>query len=272
MKIACFQANVAYGDPATNALAAIEKLRWAAGQGIELMAFPEAYLTGYSAGSREDAERIAIEVTHDAIAMIADAVRETRVAAIIGFIGKESAGLYNGALFLAPEKRPYVYQKAHLPQIGCDNYVMAGNKLELVDFQAREGLAKIGILICFDMRYPEATRTLAVEGADLIVLPTNWPEGAENSADIICIARAAENKIFFATCDRVGSEGGFNFLGRSKIIAPSGAVLASAGDQEEVIVAELDLALAREKKTVTIPGIYEIDVMGKRRPDLYRLG
>ncbi|MEQ1822193.1 MAG: carbon-nitrogen hydrolase family protein [Fimbriimonadaceae bacterium] len=272
MKIACCQANVAYDDPATNAIAAIEKLRWAAGQGIELLVFPEAYLTGYSADSRDDAEQIAIKVTHDAIAMIADAVKETRVATIFGFIGSEPAGLYNGALFLAPERRPYVYQKTHLPEIGCDNYVNPGNKIEVIEFQAREGVVKIGILICFDMRYPEAARTLALDGADLVVLPTNWPEGAENSADVICIARAAENKIFFATCDRVGSERGFNFIGRSKIIAPSGAVLASAGDQEEVIVAELNVALARAKRTITIPGKYEIDVIAKRRPDLYRLG
>jgi 5-aminopentanamidase len=101
------------------------------------------------------------------------------------------------------------------------------------------------------------------------VLPTNWPEGAEVSAEHISIARAAENRVFLATCDRVGSENGFNFIGRSKIIHPSGRVLAAAGVDEETLIADVDLSEARQKRTVGIPGKYETEAFQSRRPDLY---
>ena len=112
---------------------------------------------------------------------------------------------------------------------------------------------------------------LTLMGADLIVLPTNWPEGAEVSADHICIARAAENKVFFLTCNRVGEENGFHFIGRSKIIGPKGHVLAAAEADETVLVADVDLTEARNKQNVTIPGVYETAILASRRPELYGL-
>jgi predicted amidohydrolase len=149
--------------------------------------------------------------------------------------------------------------------LGLDRFVKAGAEIPL--FETR--LGRIGILICYDLRPPEATRVLALAGADVLVLPTNWPEGAETSAEHVSISRAAENRIFVATCNRVGEENGFRFIGRSKIIHPTGRVLAAADGVEETLVADLDLREARQKRTVNIPGKYEIDVMGSRRPELY---
>jgi predicted amidohydrolase len=85
----------------------------------------------------------------------------------------------------------------------------------------------------------------------------------------VAIARAVENRIFVATCNRTGTENGFRFIGRSKIIHVTGRVLAAAGDGEETIVADLDLAEARQKRNVIIPGKYEVDVVGCRRSELY---
>jgi predicted amidohydrolase len=110
---------------------------------------------------------------------------------------------------------------------------------------------------------------LALAGADVILLPTNWPEGAENSAEIMCVARAAENRVWFVTANRVGVEKGFHFIGRSKIISPTGNVLAAAADTETVLIADLDLSEARLKRTVNIPGQYEMEIFKPRRPDLY---
>jgi len=116
----------------------------------------------------------------------------------------------------------------------------------------------------------EADRAIAaLNGAQLLVLPTNWPEGAETNADHTAITRAMENRIFVATCDRVGEENGFKFIGRSKIVDPSGKVLASADDTEKVLVADLDLDLANRKRVITIPGKYELEVFKARRPELY---
>lgn len=269
MKVACVQSNVAFGEPATNALALIDKLRQLAGQGVELAIFPEAYLTGYCVETREEAERIAITVDHDCFGLIADAVRDTYVTAVFGFIGREGDELFNGAMVLAPKTRPYLYKKAHLPELGVDKFVEAGDELKVVEIPGRDGPVKLGVLICFDSRFPEATRVLALQGADIVALPTNWPVGAECSAEHICIARAGENRIYYATCNRVGEENGFTFIGLSKIIDPVGRVLASAGAEETVLIAEIDPEMARNKRTVNIPGKYETTVFDSRRPELY---
>jgi predicted amidohydrolase len=157
------------------------------------------------------------------------------------------------------------YVKTHLPELGYDKFVRGGDALPVFDTE----FGRVGILICFDLRHPEAARCLALAGADLIVLPTNWPDGAEMAAEHIALVRAAENKVFLATCDRVGTENGTHFIGLSKIIDPYGRVLASAGDSEAIIEADIDLSRARDKRNVIIPGKYEITIEESRRPQLY---
>jgi predicted amidohydrolase len=275
LKIACIQSNVAFNDPAANATRAVQHLEDLAAKGVQLAIFPEAYLTGYCVDSPEGAAAIAIPVEAGfdriianpppSLGLLQEACVRLNIHSVVGFAGKDGKGVYNGSTLIEPNGRLSLYKKTHLPDLGLDKFVHGGAELEVFDTV----IGKLGLLICYDMRSPEPTRVLALKGAELIVLPTNWPEGAETSADFICVARAAENKVFFATCDRVGEENGFRFIGRSKIIGPSGKVLASAGDQEQVISAEIDLAEARQKRTVNIPGKYELDLFGCRRPELY---
>jgi predicted amidohydrolase len=107
-------------------------------------------------------------------------------------------------------------------------------------------------------------------GADLIVLPTNWPDAAWRAGQYLVPARALENHVYYAAVNRVGSEGGFHFIGRSRIVDVSGDMLAaSEGDGEEILYAEIDPERARRKRIVHIPGCYEVDRVGDRRPDLY---
>jgi predicted amidohydrolase len=152
-----------------------------------------------------------------------------------------------------------------LPELGLDKFVTPGDELPV--FETR--LGKIAILICFDQRHPEAMRVLMLKGAQLVALPTNWPVGAECSAEYICIARASENRIFLATCNRVGHENGFDFIGRSKILGLGGEILSSAGATEETLLATIDLNLATNKRMVAILGKYETTVDVSRRPVLY---
>jgi predicted amidohydrolase len=267
MRIACVQSNVQFADPAANAVNAVAKLESLAGQGVELAIFPEAYLTGYCVANEAEAERTAIERTDASLTAIQSAVDRLQIGAVVGFAEQGIEGeLFNAAAIFEPGQPARYYRKTHLPFLGYDRFANPGDELEI--FETRWG--KIGVLICFDLRPPEAARTLALKGAELIVLPTNWPVGAEVSADHVSIARAAENKVFFATCDRVGYENGTHFIGRSKIIHTSGRVLASAGDAEEILIADIDLAEARNKRIVNIPGEYEMEVFGSRQPSLYR--
>lgn len=211
MRIACVQCNVRFGDSKFNADQAIVKLAELKANGVDLAVFPEAFLTGYCVSSVVDARAIAISRDSEVIQSLKGACDELDILAVIGFAEKTSSTLYNSAVLLEPGIHPRFYQKTHLPFLGLDRFVCAGDKLSV--FETR--LGRVGILICFDLRPPEATRVLALEGADIVVLPTNWPVGAEVSADYIAIARAAENRVYIATCNRVGDESGFSFIGRS---------------------------------------------------------
>ena len=265
MKVASIQANVVFNDPQANAHHAVSEISSLATQGVKLAVLPECFLTGYCVDSESEAERIAISREDAALEMVQVAADRSDVAVALGFAEAADDRLYNTVAFFEPHEEARYYRKTHLPILGFDRFATPGDELPLFDTK----LGRIGVLICFDQRFPEPARVLALVGADVIVLPTNWPVGAEVSADIMCIARAAENRIWFVTANRVGTENGFTFIGRSKIISPTGAVVAEAGDQEAVLIAELDLAEARQKRTVTIPGKYETEVFKPRRPDLY---
>ncbi len=126
------------------------------------------------------------------------------------------------------------------------------------------------MLICYDCGFPEASRVLTLAGADLIVLPTNWPPEAASTARLLVPARALENRIFFAAVDRIGTERGFRFIGQSRICDVTGDFLAiSDDDRETILYAEIDPERARQKRIVNIPGEYELNRVADRRPELY---
>ena len=282
IRVACVQEDVVYNNPEAN-LAVMEKhIHNLSKDKVNLAIFPEAFLTGYCANSREDVEKIAIESTEqqclyedapedafymsEAIASVYDFAVEHNMGIVVGYAAQDILGsLFNEAVLVVPGENPHVYRKTHLPVMGIDRFVSAGNDISVFDTK----LGKIGIGICFDLRHPEVCRSMALQGAELIALPTNWPVGADVSADCIAPTRAAENRVFVATCDRVGAEQDFNFLGKSGIFDVMGNPLARAGVDVEVIVADLDLAQARIKNNVTRPGVQETRLFESRRPDLY---
>ena len=275
LRLACCQFDVAFGDPGANAARAVETIHRLAGDGINFVVFPEAFLTGYCVGTQKGAEELAIEVTahngHEItqaakpLQRIQQACVEAGVHAVVGFAGNNHMDLYNGAALIRDDGVMLRYIKTHLPILGFDRFAMKGHDLPV--FETRFG--RIGMIICYDLRPPEAARVLALKGADLIVLPTNWPEGAEVSAEYIAKVRAIENRVFLATCNRVGTEGEFTFIGLSKIIDPAGNVLASAGPEEAIIRADLDLSSARNKHIVIRENEYELALFGCRTPELY---
>lgn len=275
MRLACFQYDVVFGDPGANADRLIAGLAEARLNGVDLAVFPEAFLTGYCVSTAEEAERIAIwvscdrnfEVTecHDAVARVQAAAVELGIHVVAGFAGKDGFGFYNGALLVEPDGRMRRYVKTHLPCLGFDQFATPGTALPVFE----TALGRIGILICYDLRPPEATRVMALREADLIVLPTNWPVRKGTTPAVMCPARAMENKVFFASCNRVGDENGFSFRGESAIYGVGGEVLASAGVAEAVIQADFDIKEARQKRTVVIPGHFETDAFACRQPGLY---
>ena len=113
-------------------------------------------------------------------------------------------------------------------------------------------------------------RVLALEGADIIALGTNWPRPAEHTADIVPPARSMENHLYFVAANRIGTENGFSFFGRSSICGPDGVVLAkSEDDQPCILYAEIDLTLARNKRIERTKGSHTIDRFADRQPQFY---
>jgi predicted amidohydrolase len=196
---------------------------------------------------------------------LAEACARLGVYVVCGLLERDDDRLRNAAVFVGPDGLIGSYRKTHLPFLGVDRFTVPGDELPVYDTP----LGRIGVEICYDLRFPEATRTLALKGADVIAHPTNFPVAARIQTELITVARAAENRIFLLTANRVGKERTGEFCGWSQIVDPYGKRLAEAGETgEALLVADVDVEKARDKDYV-IPGEYELYLFGDRRPELY---
>ena len=265
-KVALVQMKPVFADLNANLQFALSKLQHASEEGAALVVFPECALSGYVFDTYEEAMQHADAIPGIATAALASACKRLNLFVVIGMLEKDGIDLYNSAVVIGPEGIIAKYRKCHLPFVGLDRFTKTGSELCIVDLP----FAKAGVLICYDLRFPEAVRSLALQGADVLILPTNWPSGSENNPDFLTRARAVENRMYVLACDRVGKEQGAEFIGRSQAVAPNGTVLGEAdGTSEAVLYVEIDPELARKKRTVNIPGVYEFDAIADRRPELY---
>jgi predicted amidohydrolase len=269
MRIAAVQMDVAIGKPEANLATMLGKLQEAAANGAKLICFPECALTGYCFDSVAEAMPFAQTLPGPATARFAQVCGDLDVFVIFGLLEKEGDRLFNATALVGPKGLIGTYRKVHLPYLGIDMRTTYGDRPFAV-FEA-DGV-KIGMLICYDAAFPEASRALALLGADLIVLPTNWPPGAECVADFTINSRAMENAVYFLAVNRVGLERGFQFIGRSRICEPSGCTLASTSSTSPMILfADIDPAQARNKRVTRVPGKHAIDRLSDRRPEMYEL-
>lgn len=267
--IACAQIDCVLGDPATNRTRIIASMRSAAEREAQLVIFPECALTGYAFNSLEEAIPFAEKPDGPSSQAIAEACRETGAYAIVGFIEADGDKFYNGALLVGPDGVVGNYRKVHLPFIGIDRFLMPGDRPFAV-FDLPFG--KVGVNICYDISFPESARVLKLLGAELIALITNWPTAAWRSPAFVANTRALENHVFYAAVDRVGTERGWQFIGRSKVIDCNGDTLVEAGpDAEELLIASVELQEANNNHIVNVAGAYEVDRVKDRRPDLYNV-
>ncbi len=269
MKIAGVQMDITLRDNAVNVSRMVDHLRVTAAEGAELTIFPECAVPGYCFASLEEALPYAEALDGQAIRRMSAICRELKTHAIFGMLERDGDRVFNVAVLTGPRGMEAIYRKVHLPYLGVDMFTTPGDR----PFAVHEvnGL-RIGMLICYDAAFPEAARSLALLGADLIALPTNWPPGAEIMASCSIPCRAMENQVYFAAVNRVGDERGFQFIGESSICAPNGQAIAnSSGMDAAIITAEIDPLLARQKRIVRVPDKHIIDRMADRRPEMYGL-
>jgi predicted amidohydrolase len=266
IRVAACQIDPQLGEVEANLTRIERAVADAAAQGAQLVLLPEAATTGYVFGSLDEALAVArrAAIAGDRLAEVAG---RHGVALIVGTLEAEGEEVFNTALIYAEDGRRYRYRKMHLPFLGVDRFATAGpDPAEVYDLAGM----RVGVLICYDLRFPEAARLCALDGADLIALPTNWPVGVAFHPTIFAPARAAENHVYLLACDRVGEERGTTFIGHSILLDTNGKELATASDtEEEIIVGEVDWELARQTHHRRIPGEHEWDTIGDRRPGLY---
>jgi len=267
VKIAAVQMNPQITKNRENLDKILLKTKTAAQNGADLIAFPECALTGYVFSSREEAVPFTESIPGTSTDRLAACCQELGVHVIVGLLEKDADKCYNAAVLIGPEGLVGKYRKNHLPFLGIDRFIDLGDG----PFQVYQTpIGNIGIHICYDCNFPESARVMALLGADIIVLPTNWPEGREKVVKYLINTRAYENRVNFVAVDRVGNERGTKFIGRSKIISASGDALAEASSEdEEIIYAEVSLTEARQKHVVFKPGEFEMDLIRHRRPELY---
>jgi 5-aminopentanamidase len=267
-KVAGVQMNCTLGDKAANLATMTRKLAQAADSGAKLVVFPECILTGYGFESRAEILAVAEPLPGPSTEIMARECERLGVWAVFGlFESAEGGKLFNSTALVGPSGFVASYRKAHLPCLGADRFTDPGDRPFAV--QDLGGL-RLGMNICFDGSFPESARILTLLGADLVVLPTNWATNARKMAELVSAARAWENHIYYLAVNRVGDEAGFHYIGMSSAADYLGNVLYfAAPDEEETFTIEVNPAAAAQKRVVHCHGVYEIDRVNWRRPELY---
>lgn len=259
MRIAIAQLRGHPADVAANIAAARTEAERAKALGASLLILPETYLTGYDIG--EDAWRLAEAADGPSHAAMGEVARDNAIALLYGHVERAGDGPpYNAAKLLDRSGRTLLdYRKTHLFGMEENRLYRPGEAIP--DPVALDGL-RVGVLICYDVEFPEAVRSLAARGADLVCVPTALMKPYSIVPDVLIPARAWENQLFVAYADRCGRERTIDYEGKSTVAAPDGSIIARAGDGEEMIVADIDPG---RYATVKAHNPYLAD----RRPALY---
>ncbi len=266
VKIAGVQTDVKFGDVAANVELTLQVMNETKQAGAYLTVFPECSLTGYCFDTAEEAEAVGISMQSSAVATLLKAAKKLDLYVIVGFAEWDGERLHNSVACLGPQGIVGCYRKIHLPYLGLDRFTSPGTKLEVLELPR----LKVGMNICYDCSFPEACRVLMLEGADLVVYPTNWPPTSGLTAEVIPNARALENHIYVMSVNRIGTERGFQFIGKSRVCDPRGAtIIGATADEPVVLYADIDPQWSRKKHLINIPGVHEVHRVNDRRPKSY---
>jgi predicted amidohydrolase len=248
------------GRPDTNAARMEDALR---ATDADLLVCPELATTGYLYLDKEELRSVAEPVpSGPTVVRLARAARETGRAILFGIAEGAGDKIYNSAVALLPTGAVVCYRKAHLFDTETEVFDRHGASPR----HARVAGADVGIMVCFDWRFPEMARLLALEGADVIAHPADLVHPYCQDA---MITRSLENRVYSITSSRTGEElvgtRSIAFTGKSQIVSPRGERLVVAGPDEECVrTAEIDVAQARDKRVTA-----HNDLFGDRRPEIY---
>jgi predicted amidohydrolase len=252
---AAIQFNIKQGDVDANLAYIREALPRVAAQGANLAVLPEMWSSGFA---YKNLNELALRTQG-----IVDELRELSARYKMVIIGSmpepNGVKVFNTVFVVDNGSAAGVYRKIHLfSLLGEDRAFSGGDSWLLAD----TSIGKIGIIICYDLRFPELSRRLALEGAQVICVPAQWPKPRQEHWRTLLRARAIENQLFVVSCNACGIIGKLDFFGMSMIIDPKGEVLAEAGEREGEVSAVLDMQAMKDWRA-------QIPCFSDRKPGSY---
>ncbi len=218
MIAAVAQIDPKLGEKERNLELCLARMEEAAALGASILVLPECAIPGYMWDSADEAMPFAEEIPGPSTEALERTCRRLGIHVVCGLLERDGDSLRNAAVLVGPEGLVGTYRKTHLPFLGVDRFVVPGDELPVWETP----LGRIGVEICYDLRFPEVTRALALAGADIVAHPTNFPVAARVQTELITVARAAENRVYLLTANRVGKERWAEFCGWSQIVDPYG--------------------------------------------------
>jgi predicted amidohydrolase len=264
-RIAIQQLAPVLGDLDHNRAMALAAIREAVDAGAEVVVLPELVTSGYVFLSRDEAAALAIGQDHEILREWGEEAQRGGAVVIGGFCERGDDGLlYNSAALVGPGGLRAVYRKLHLWDHEKLVFEPGSAPPPVLDTPA----GRLAVLVCYDLEFPELTRWVALAGAQLLAVPTNWPlvprpAGERPPEAVIAMAAARVNRMAIACADRVGTERGVEWTGGATIVGVDGWVAAERREAG-LLVADVDLAPALDKRLTE-----HADAFGDRRPDIY---
>lgn len=266
--VASCQLAPVLGDRARNLDRATDAVTVAADAGADLVVLPELMSSGYVFADRSELGQHAEWCDGATVSRLSAVARERGVVVVVGFPERsEDAGYYNSAAVIDVDGLRGVYHKVHLWDSETELFTPGTSPPLVVD----TSVGRLGVVVCYDLEFPEWLRLAALAGAEIICAPTNWPAeprpaGERPVEQVRVQASASVNRCYVAAADRVGEERGVDWVGGSAIVGPDGYPLVTAepGAGEQLLLASCRPVDARVKQISK-----RNDVFADRKPELY---
>ncbi|GAA2941732.1 carbon-nitrogen hydrolase family protein [Kitasatospora cinereorecta] len=258
LRTALLQSSGRPGSPDENIKVLDEAAGRAAAAGARLLVCPELFLTGYAIG--EAVTELAEPADGPGAQAVADLCLRHGIAVHYGYPERAGEAVFNAAQLIGPDGTTLAgYRKTHL--FGCFEQQWFTPGEQAVVQTELDGV-RIGLLICYDVEFPENVRAHALAGTDLLLVPTALMHPFPFVAESLVPVRAFESQMYIAYVNRIGVEGEFAFTGLSCLAGPDGTVRARAGRGEELVMGEVDPAFLNESRAAN-------PYLTDRRPGLY---
>ena len=261
MKVACLQMDMLLAKPEENFSHAAKLVKRAMENKPDVLVLPETWNTGFF--PRENLQALCDRDGSRVRQVFGALAEQYQVNIVAGSVSNVRGGkVYNTAMVFDRTGACIAsYDKTHLfTPMGEDNYYTPGDRLCSFTLDG----VKCGLIICYDVRFPELTRSLTVPGLDMLFVVSQWPKVRTFHLRSLTTARAIENQMFLVCCNSCGTAGQTVYGGNSAIIDPWGETVALAGETEEILTADCDLQIL-----TNIRG--SIPVFRDRRPSLYKI-